>query len=76
MYSRNFICTVLPLVATYISVTTMESEGTVQIYSSKNESTRLSVYNPGRQNSPQMKILVLHKSDCRSAQAWILVFRK
>ena len=71
MYSRNFICTVLPLVATYSSVTTMESEGTVQIYSSKNESTRHSVYNPGRQDSPQMKILLLNKSDCRSALAWI-----
>jgi len=34
------------------------------------------VYNSGRQDLPQMKILILLKSDCSSALAWILVFRK
>ena len=49
------LCTVVilaPLLATYSSVT-------VQIYPSKNESTHT-----GRQDSPQMKILAVHKSYC------------
>ena len=57
LHEITVVCTVLPLVATYSFVASMQSKGTVQIYSSKNESTRLSVYNPGRQDLPQLKIL-------------------
>ena len=57
LHEITVVCTVLPLVATYSFVASMQSKGTVQIYSSKNESTRLSVYNPGRQDSTQLKIL-------------------